>query len=300
MIFTLWIIVTVTFGLMHIIPGDPLGEKADKLPKQVRDNFYAKWGLNKSVPEQYLIYLKGIITNFNFGESVDYPGRTVVSIIKKTAPISARIGIQGLLFGVVLGITLGIVAAFNRGHYPDYIVMIIALLGVSIPGFVFAALLQFVFGFKLKLFPITGFEGFKYTVLPALALGLRSIAIYARYMRSSTLDVINQDYILTAKAKGVSEISLVWKHIIRNAILPAITILGPQIAYIFVGSFVIENIFSIPGFGQYYVTSVASKDYMMIMGQTIMLAGLYMISLLVVDIVYGFVDPRIRVSGKAE
>lgn len=300
MLFTLWIVITVTFGLIHVIPGDPLGEKAEKLPESVRQNYYKKYGLNKSVPEQYLLYLKGIVTEFNFGESFDHPGRTVISIIKTNAPISARIGLQGLSFGVILGIALGIVAAFNRGKYPDYIVMLIALIGVSIPGFVFAALLQFVFGFKLKWFPITGYEGFKYTILPAFALGLRSIATYARYMRSSTLDVINQDYVLTAKAKGVSEMALVWKHIIRNAIIPAITILGPQIAYIFVGSFVIENIFSIPGFGQYYVTSVASKDYMMIMGQTILLAGLYMFSLLVVDILYGFVDPRIRVSGKAE
>lgn len=300
MVFTIWVIITVTFFLMHTIPGDPLGEKADKLPDQVKANFYEKYGLNKPVSEQYFLYLKGIVTKFDFGESFDHPGRTVIDIIKNNAPVSAKIGLEGLAFGVLLGIALGIAAAFNRGRLPDYIVMFIALLGVAVPGFVFAALLQFVFGFKLRIFPITGFEGFKYSILPAFALGLRSVALYARYMRSSTLDVINQDYILTAQAKGVSEISLVWKHIIRNAILPAVTILGPQIALVFTGAFVIETIFSIPGFGQYYVTSVASKDYMMIMGQTILVSVLYVVSLLVVDIIYGLIDPRIRVSGNVE
>jgi oligopeptide transport system permease protein len=157
-----------------------------------------------------------------------------------------------------------------------------------------------VFGFKLRLFPITGYEGIKYTILPAFALGLRSISLYARYMRSSTLDVVGQDYILTAQAKGVSDSALVWKHIIRNAILPAITILGPQIAFVFTGAFVIETIFSIPGFGQYFVTSVASKDFMMIMGQTILVSVLYIVSLLFVDIFYSLIDPRIRVTETSE
>lgn len=300
MIFTLWVIITITFVLMHAIPGDPLGDKVEKLNEQVKQNYYEKYGLNKSLPEQYGYYLKGIVTRFDLGESFDHPGRTVKDIIVKNAPISAKIGAEGLVLGVTLGIALGVIAAFNRGRYPDYIVMVIALLGVAIPGFVFAALLQFFFGFKLKWFPIQGYEGFKYTILPAIALGLRSVAVYARYMRSSTLDVINQDYILTAKAKGVSDISLVWKHIIRNAILPAITILGPQIAMIFTGAFVIETIFSIPGFGQYYVTSVSSKDYMMIMGQTILISALYIFSLLIVDIIYGLVDPRIRVQGNKD
>ncbi|EQB87275.1 oligopeptide transport system permease protein [Clostridium punense] len=300
MVFTLWVIITITFVLMHAIPGDPLGDKVEKLNEQVKQNYYEKYGLNKSLPEQYVYYLKGIVTHFDLGESFDHPGRTVKDIIVKNAPISAKIGAEGLVLGVTLGIALGVIAAFNRGRYPDYIVMVIALLGVAIPGFVFAALLQFFFGFKLKWFPIQGYEGFKYTILPAIALGLRSVAVYARYMRSSTLDVINQDYILTAKAKGVSDISLVWKHIIRNAILPAITILGPQIAMIFTGAFVIETIFSIPGFGQYYVTSVSSKDYMMIMGQTILISALYIFSLLIVDIIYGLVDPRIRVQGNKD
>ncbi len=298
MIFTIWIVVTVTFLLMHCIPGDPLGEKVDKLPQQVKENYYKKYGLDKSVGEQYLLYLKGIVTELNFGESINYPGRDVVGIMKTTIPVSAKIGLQGLAFGVVIGIALGIIAAFNRGKYPDYIVMIVALLGVSIPGFVFASLLQFFFGFKWRLLPIQGYEGFKWTILPTFALGLRSIAVYARYMRSSTLDVIGQDYILTAKAKGVSDISLVWKHIIRNAILPAITILGPQIGLICTGSFIIETIFSIPGFGQYYVTSVTGRDFMMIIGQTILVCIIYIVSLLLVDIIYGLIDPRIRLAQK--
>jgi oligopeptide transport system permease protein len=301
MLVTIWIVITITFMLMHAMPGDPLSALARKLPPQTRENYYEKYGLNKSVPEQYVIYLKNIVTKGNFGESLQYPGRTVVATIAKNAPTSARIGIQAIFIGFTIGVTLGITAAFKRSTWSDYTIMFFALLGVSIPSFVFAALLQYIFGVKLHLFPITGWAKgaaqFKYTILPSIAMSMGSIATYARYMRANCLDVIGQDYVLTAKAKGVSKLALVWKHIIRNAILPAITILGPQIGNIFIGSFVIEGIFAIPGFGNYFVQSVQSNDYTMIMGQTIMLSGVFIIALVLVDIVYGLVDPRIRVSG---
>lgn len=287
--------------LMHAMPGDPLSELARRLPAQTRENYMIKYGLNKSVPEQYAIYLKNIVTEFNFGESLQYPGRTVVSTIGKYAPTSGRIGIQAIFIGFTIGVILGITAAFKRNTWADYLIMFLALLGVSIPNFVFASLLQYFLTVKYHLLPTTGWAKgaaqFKYTVLPSVAMSMGSIAIYARYMRANTLDVIGQDYILTAKAKGVSKIALVWKHIIRNAILPAITILGPQIGNIFVGSFVIESIFAIPGLGNYFVQSVSSKDYTMIMGQTIMISGIFIIALLLVDIVYSLVDPRIRVAG---
>ncbi len=301
MLVTLWIVITITFMLMHAIPGDPLSALARKLPAQTRENYMIKYGLNKSVPEQYVVYLKNIVTEFNLGESLQYPGRGVVDTIKKYAPISARIGIQAIFIGFIIGVTLGITAAFNRNKWSDYTIMFFALLGVSIPSFVFASLLQYVFGVQLKLLPITGWAKgaaqFKYTVLPSIAMSMGSIATYARYMRANTLDVIGQDYILTAKSKGVSKLALVWKHIIRNAILPAITILGPQIGNIFVGSFVIEGIFSIPGLGQYFVQSVQNNDYSMIMGMTIMISAIFIISLVSVDLVYSLVDPRIRVAG---
>ncbi|SKA83729.1 oligopeptide transport system permease protein [Clostridium sp. USBA 49] len=297
MFVTLFIIITITFMLMHIMPGDPLTTGQKKLPEQARINFRAKYGLDKSVPEQYLTYIKNVAKG-DLGESMVYAGRNVSDVIKEHAPKSARIGIQSIVLGFLLGCILGIIAAFNRGRWPDYLVIFIALLGVSIPSFVVAALLQYTFTVKFKLLPTTGYGSFKYTILPSIAMSFSSIATYARYMRANALDVIGQDYILTAKAKGVSKISLTWKHIIRNAILPAITLLGPQIAGVLTGSFVIETIFSIPGLGSYFVNSVTDRDFTMIMGQTIFVAALYIFSLVIVDIVYGLIDPRIRISGE--
>jgi len=242
--------------------------------------------------------MKNMITKGDLGESLAYPGRPVASTIIKYAPKSARLGLQAIAMGFTVGIILGIIAAFNRNKWPDYLVIFIALLGVSIPGFVFASLLQYLFTVKFELLPSTGWGQFKHTILPSFALSLGSIATYSRFMRANTLDVIGQDYILTAKSKGVSRLSLIWKHIIRNAILPAITILGPQIGGVVVGAFVIESIFAIPGLGQYFVSSISDRDYTMIMGQTILVSAVYVISLFVVDIVYGLVDPRIRVSGE--
>lgn len=302
MLVTLWIVITITFMLMHAMPGDPMSALARKLPPQTQENFRIKYGLNKSVPEQYVMYLKNIVTEANFGESLLYPGRTVMGIVKTHSPISARIGLQAIFIGFTIGVTLGITAAFKRNTLSDYTIMFFALLGVSIPSFVFAALLQYVFAVKLKMLPISGWgkgaAQFRYTILPSIAMSMGSIATYARYMRANTLDVIGQDYILTAKAKGVSKLALVWKHIIRNAILPAITILGPQIGGIFVGSFVIESIFAIPGLGNKFIESVTGNDYTMIMGMTIMISAIYIVALVLVDIVYSLVDPRIRVAGR--
>jgi oligopeptide transport system permease protein len=298
MFVTLFIIATITFMLIRAIPGDPLAANARKLPEQTRINFMHKYGLDQPVYKQYTTFMKNLIIHQDLGESLAYPGRKVGGVISQGAPNSARIGIQAIVIGFIVGVTLGIVAAFNRGKWPDYVVMFIAILGVSIPSFVLATLLQYVFTVKWMLLPTVGWGGFKYTILPTIALSFGTIATYARYMRANSLDVIGQDYVLTAKAKGVGKIALVWKHIIRNAILPAITILGPQIGNIFVGSFVIETIFSIPGLGAYFVQSVNNRDYTMILGQTIFVSFLFVFSLLMVDIVYGLVDPRIRLSGK--
>ncbi|GLC28729.1 ABC transporter permease [Clostridium omnivorum] len=297
MLLTLWVIITVTFVLMHSIPGDPLTAQARKLPEQARINFYEKYGLNQPLTTQYKTYLVNILHG-DLGQSMVYPGRDVKESIATYFPASARLGLQGVFMGFVIGCTLGIIAAFNRGRWPDYLVIFIALLGVSIPSFVIAALLQYGFTVKLEWLPTTGWGSFKYTILPTIALSFGSIATYSRYMRANCLDVIGQDYILTARSKGVSNISLVWKHIIRNAILPAITILGPQIAGVITGAFVIETIFAIPGLGQFFVGSVNDRDFTMIMGQTIFFAFLYISSLIIVDIVYGLVDPRIRITGE--
>ncbi|MBZ9636393.1 ABC transporter permease [Clostridium sp. FP1] len=298
MFVTLWIVATITFMLIHAIPGDPLAGMARKLPEQIRANFMSKYGLDQPVVVQYGRFMKNIVFHGDLGESLAYPGRKVTDVIKLHAPVSARLGIQAIAMGFFIGVSLGIIAAFNRGRWPDYLVMFIAILGISIPSFVMAALLQYFFTVKNMWLPTTGWGGFEYTILPSIALSFSSIATYARYMRANTLDIIGQDYILTAKSKGITKLSLVWKHVIRNAILPAITILGPQLANIFVGAFVIESIFSIPGFGYNFVTSITDRDFTMIMGQTVFLCTLVIIAYVLVDILYGLIDPRIRLTGE--
>ncbi|WP_461613193.1 ABC transporter permease [Clostridium sp. Marseille-QA1073] len=297
MLVTLFISITITFMLIHAIPGDPLASMARNLPPQIRANYYAKYGLDQPVIVQYGKFISNLVLHGDMGESLAYAGRSVGKTIASYAPISARIGGQAIALGFTIGVILGILAAFKRGKWPDYLVMFIAILGISVPSFVIASLLQFGFTVHWMVLPSTGWGEFKHTILPTIALSFGSIATYARYMRANCLDVIGQDYILTAKAKGVSKLSLVFKHVIRNAILPAITLLGPQIANIFIGSFVVESIFAIPGLGQYFVSAISDRDYSMIMGQTILVSALFIVALFVVDIVYGLVDPRIRVSN---
>ncbi len=295
-ILTIFIVVTITFFLVRVIPGNPIEQMTEELPESVRQNVYEQYGFDKPIHIQYMDFWKNLIKEGDLGESISYRGRSVTGTIKEYAPISGRLGFQALVLGVSLGVVLGLVAALNRGRWPDYVVMFIAILGISIPNFVIASVLQYFVAIKNNLLPVTGWGSFKYTILPTLALSFGSIAKYARYMRANCLDVLNQDYILTAQAKGASRFRIVSKHVFRNALLPIITLIGPQIALIFSGSFVIEKIFAVPGLGSYFVTAVNSRDYTMIMGQTIFISILYISSLVAVDIVYGLVDPRIRIS----
>jgi len=294
-VFSLFIICTITFFFLRMIPGNPIEAMTEKLPDNVRQQVFQQYGFDKSITEQYKIFWCNIVKKGDLGESIKYRGRKVTDTIKEFTPVSAKIGIQAIMIGVTLGIILGMISAFNRGKILDYLVTFIAIFGISIPNFVIGSTFQYFLSIKLGWFPTTGWEGFSYTVLPSLALSLNSTAKYARYMRASCLDVINQDYILTAKAKGVSTFRLICKHVLRNSLLPIITLLGPQIALVFTGAFVIEKIFSIPGMGFYFVSSVLDQDYTMVMGQTIFIAALYIFSILIVDILYGFIDPRIRI-----
>lgn len=296
MILTLFIITTITFYMMHNIPGDPLTARIQKnLPEQIRINFEKKYGLDKSVTEQYGIFLKNIFTKGDFGESITYPGVSITGRIFQNAPRSGILGLSALTVGFILGMLLGIVAALNRGKWPDYLVMFLAIIGIVVPSFVLATLLQYVFANKLMWLPVMGWGTVKQAILPITALSFGTIATYARYMRSSVLEVINSDYILTARAKGVSDFNVVRKHVFKNAFIPSLTILGPQIAGIFSGSFIIERIFSIPGLGFFLVQSISDRDYPMIISSTIFFAFLFTLSQLVIDILYGFVDPRIKV-----
>lgn len=303
MLLTMWVVITVTFFLMNAMPGDPISSQTKQLPPQIRQTIRAQYGLDKPVGERYIVYLKNLASG-NMGDSFVNPGISANKYIIERFPNSARIGLQAVIFGLTIGIILGIIAAFKRNTFVDYAVIFIAILGVSIPSFVMAALLQKYVGGKGGL-PIAGWYSrgddflstIKFTLLPTIALSFSSIATYARYMKTSVLDVINQDYIITAQAKGVSKVAIAWKHIIRNAILPIVTILGPQIAAVITGSFVIERIFAIPGLGNAMIDFIAAKDYNMIMGLTIFYSFLYIVSLLFVDILYTFIDPRIRLSG---
>ena len=296
MLVTLFIVVTATFFLMHSIPGDPLAHMARNLPEQTRENYYEKYGLDKSTSEQYLIVMKNLVTKGDLGESLRYPGREVTDTLLTNASVSAQPGGLALLAGIAIGILLGIVAALNKNRWPDYIVMFIAILGITVPVFVLASVLQYFLSVKLMVLPTTGWGSWQNVVLPVIVLSFGTIATYARYVKSNMLDVMGQDYILTAEAKGVSKLNVVKKHVLKNAFLPCMTLLVGQVSGIFTGSFVVEKIFGIPGLGFYYINSINDRDYTMIIGTTVFAAALFVFVQLVVDIAYSIMDPRIRVK----
>lgn len=296
MILTLFIITSATFFLMHSIPGDPLAYMAKNLPEQTRENYYAKYGLDKPKTEQYGIFLKNLLTKGELGESLRYPGRSVTDTIMTNSKVSAVPGGLALLIGLVIGVLLGIIAALNRNKWPDYLVMFIAIIGITVPVFVLAAVLQYVFTVKFQVLPTTGWRKPENIILPVAVMCLGTIATYARYVKSNMLDVLGQDYILTAEAKGVDRFHVIKDHVLRNAFLPCLTILGGQISGIFTGAFVVEKIFGIPGLGFYYISSINDRDYTMIIGTTIFAAGLFVIAQLIIDIAYSILDPRIRIK----
>ena len=297
-VIALFVVSTIAFFAVRMIPGNPIEAMTEKLPDEIRQQVFEQYGFDKPIMEQYKLFFKELFTEGDLGESLKYRGRKVTDTIASYAPVSGLLGAEAIAIGVISGIILGIIAALNRGKWLDYLVMFIAVVGIAVPNFVLASCFQYFLTIRFHLFPTTGWEGFSYTVLPALALSFNSTAKYARYMRANCLDVLNQDYIITAKSKGMSKFRLIRKHVLKNSILPIITLLGPQIALMFGGAFVIERIFAIPGLGSYFVSSVTDRDYTMVMGQTIFIAALYILSVLIVDILYGFIDPRIRISQR--
>ncbi|SMG32146.1 ABC transporter permease [Dethiosulfovibrio salsuginis] len=296
MILTLLVVIAMTFFLMRSIPGDPLASLARALPEQTKANFYAKYGLDKPLFQQYLIYMKNLLKG-DLGESVVYAGRSVSETIVQTSPVSAAVGGLALIVGLIVGISLGIVAALYKNSWPDYLVMFIAILGITIPVFVLASLFQYFFSVKLGWLPTSGWGKPQHMVLPVIVLCFGTIATYARYIKSSMLEVLGQDYILTARAKGLSEFQVITRHVMRNSMLPAITILAGRIVGIFTGAFVVERMFSIPGIGFYYISSINNNDYSMTLGTTVFYAALFVVMQLIVDFVYMLVDPRIRLAG---
>ena len=295
MLLTLLIVATVTFFMMRSIPGDPLGGMARELPEQTKANYYAKYGLDKPLMEQYLIYIKNMIQG-DLGESLLYPGRSVSATISATSPVSGLVGGIALVIGLLIGVCLGIIAALKKNQWPDYVVMVIAIMGITIPVFVLVSLMQYFFSIKLGWLPSSGWGQPKHLIMPVIVLSFSTIATYARYIKSSMLDVLDQDYILTARSKGLSEGQIVRRHVLRNSLLPAVTILSGRIVGIFTGAFIVEKMFTIPGIGFYYISSINNNDYTMTMGTTVFYAALFVVMQLIVDFVYMLVDPRIRIS----
>ncbi len=291
---TIFIVITLTFFLMNLIPGGPfMAEKAISAQAQAAMN--EKYGLDKPLPVQYKNYLVNL-TKGDLGVSVKQRGRDINGIISSKFPVSARLGGASILMSLLVGIPLGSIAAVNRGKLADNIIIVIATFGIAVPSFVLCTLLMYVFGVKLNLFPTYGLGSLKHYVLPVIALAFYPTAYIARLMRSSMLDVLGQDYIRTARAKGLSTAVLLFKHALRNAVLPVVTYLGPLLAYTLTGSFVVEKIFTIPGLGSEFIGSISGRDYPLIMGTTIFLATLIVTMNVLVDIAYKLIDPRIKLQ----
>ncbi|MEE4362149.1 MAG: ABC transporter permease [Pseudomonadales bacterium] len=299
-VITVWFIATATFAAMHAVPGDPLqNDKATTAA--IRANLEAKYGLDRPVfPDQYLIYLKNIAT-LDFGISFTQQNRRVNDIIADAFPISAQLGVLAILFAAAGGILLGALTALNRNRWPDILIMFAVILGISVPSFVFAALGQLALVnlnafFGTTVLPVAGWGEFRHMLMPALVLGLSTMAFLVRLMRSSMLEVMGTDYIRTARAKGAPGSRIFWRHALRNAVLPVVTVLGPAIAANTTGGFVVELVFAIPGLGRAFVEAVQQLDYTLIMGTTVFYGSFLVLMVILVDLVYGFIDPRVRLS----
>lgn len=296
---TVWFIATATFFAMHNVPGDPLmNERATT--ETIRANLEAKYGLDKPVITQYFIYLNNIVRG-DFGISFAQENREVNDIIREHFPVSAILGVLAVVIAAVGGILWGSLTALYRNRLPDYIIMFLVILGISVPSFVIAALSQLgivtlnnIVGSPVL--PVAGWGTIYHMLVPALVLGLTTMAYLTRLMRSSMLEIVNSDFIRTAKSKGVPPARIFARHQLRNAVLPVITVLGPSIAAITTGGFVVEIVFAIPGLGRFFVEAVQQLDYTVIMGTTVFYGAFLVFMVILVDIIYGFIDPRVRMS----
>lgn len=301
LLISLFLIATATFFLLAAIPGDALSAQTDRLPEEARAQVYKNSGLDKPVLERYAITVNSMLHG-EFGESIVTPGETLSGALKEKLPASARLGLQQMIIGIPLGLLLGILAAVYKNAWIDRSVTVISLLLISVPSLVLGLLLQSFFGGKLGLFPIIGWPedsemwlgGWSYTILPTIAGGMSYIAAYARLLKNSMLDVLSSNYIQTAYAKGISGKKVIMHHVVRNAFIPLITSLPVTIAFGITGSVFIESIFVIPGIGQFFVQALTNRDVPIILGETVFLATIYIVSLFVTDVFYTLVDPRIK------
>lgn len=294
---TVFVLVTVVFILVRLMPGDPFSN--DKLTENVRANLEKYYGFDKPIIMQYFTYITNLLKG-DMGYSMFYPNLTVNSIIKSAFPYSFDLGMRALALSISLGLVLGVTAALNRGKALDFMCVLIAIIGTSMPDFIIGALLQYYFGIKWGLLPVAQYKDITYTILPSIGLGFYTLAMVSRVQRASMIEVYQQDYVKTAKSKGISKFRVIWKHQIRNAIMPVVTVLGPTVAAVLTGTFVIESIFAIPGMGRHYVQSIQNLDYTVILGMTVFYGSFLIVANMIVDLLYGVIDPRIRVGGKKE
>lgn len=294
-VIALFIIISATFFLMKLAPGSPFASERE-LPPAIEQQLNAKYGLDNPWYVQYTDYLVSSFT-FDFGESMKYKGRSVNDMIAEGFPVSLVLGLEAMILAIGLGVLLGVISALYHNKFPDYVSTVIAILGISVPSFILAGLLQYFLSFKLGWFPVTGWKGFIYTILPATAIALTHAGYIAKLTRSSMLEQNSSEYVKLARAKGIGKWTVVFKHSLRNALLPVVTYLGPLSAGVITGSFVIEQIFAIPGIGRHFVQSITNRDYTTIMGVTVFYSIILLFAVLIVDILYSFIDPRIKLKG---
>lgn len=293
-VLTVWVVITVTFFVMRAVPGGPfMSEKA--ISEAAQKSLEAKYGMDKPLMQQYITYLKDIVFHLDFGPSLKLRGRQVMDVIADGMKTSAKLGLIAAAIALVFGIVLGAVAALRRNKFSDKVIMVITTAFVSMPSFIMGSLLLVVFAIWLAILPANGSTA-QGLILPIITLSLYPMAYITRLTRSSMLDVLGQDFIRTAKAKGVSGVKIIFGHALKNALIPVITYFGPMLAYIVTGSLVVEQIFAVPGIGRAFVSSITGRDYPLIMGTTIVLAVLIVIMNLVSDILYKVVDPRITLE----
>ncbi len=292
---TVWIVITITFFASRAIPGDPFAREGKALPPKALAAMQAKFGLDKPVGEQYWNYLKDIVTKFDFGPSLKQNGRMVTDIIFDGLKTSVKLGVLAAVVATVFGVILGSSAALQRNKLLDKTIMVITTAFVSMPSFIVGTILLLVFSELLRWVPAYG-ATWKGLILPVITLALYPMAYITRLTRSSMLDVLGQDYIRTARAKGVSGVKVIFGHALKNSLIPVITYLGPMLAYIVTGSLVVEQIFAVPGIGRAFVNSIQNRDYSLIMGTTVVLATLIVVMNLISDIMYKVVDPRITLE----
>lgn len=293
---SLFMLVTLTFFLMHVIPGGPFSpEQYRKTPPEVLESIQDQYGLNDPIYVQYGNYLKNL-AHGNLGVSFKKLNYSVNDLIISGAPASAKVGFWAILLALVVGIPLGTTAAVRRGHLPDAVSMVIATIGVSVPSFVLCVLCMYLFCAKLKLLPTFGLSSWKCYILPVGCMAFGQIAYITRLMRSSMLETMRQDFIRTERSKGIPELVIIAKYAMKNSILPVVTYVGPMVAALMTGTFIIEKVFSIPGLGRYFVNAITDRDYAVTLGLTIFVGAMIIVCNLIVDILYAFVDPRVKID----